>query len=375
MFGKKEVFKRSIWVLLLLMLLGLIVGCAPKSPASPAAPAQEAPAPAAPKELTEAEKKAAAMEEAASFYKGKIIKYIVPYDPGGGYDAISRTLAPYLQKYTGATVVIDNRPGGGGMLGLNELYRSRPDGLTIGILNAVACVTNTLAGIEGIRFEFAEFGWLGRIGTDPRVLAMRMDFPYRTFGEMLNAPEQVTIGATGLGGSTYVDAVITAKAFNLKQNLIHGYDSSSQIDLGMLRGEVDGMWGSYASRIPMLEAQEQFVILQSGKERHPDLPDVPTWFEFAATEEAKAVITVLEATHAVGRPVAAPPGVPEERLMYLREAFYQAVHDPGFIEEMTKAGRTIEYLSGEDMTELAKQSLIMPDQIKEIFVKAIKGDI
>ena len=74
-------------------------------------------------------------DDAASFYKGKNITWIIPYNPGGGYDAYTRVIAPYFEKYTGATVVCKNEPGAGSLIGTNKLYQSEPDGLTVGIIN------------------------------------------------------------------------------------------------------------------------------------------------------------------------------------------------------------------------------------------------
>jgi tripartite-type tricarboxylate transporter receptor subunit TctC len=360
----KRLLRFGIYVALILLLSAMITGCAPKTQPQDVSG-----------EKKSAEEVVREKEEAAAFYKGKIITFIVPYKAGGGYDTNARLLAPYLEKYTGATVVIKNVEGGGGMLGVNELYLARPDGLTMGIQNAVACVTNQLAEIEGVAYDLLKFGWIGRLTTDNRVLAMRSDFPNKTFDEMLKSGKTVRIGATGLGGSTYVDAVITTYALDIPTELIHGYDSSREIDMGMLRGEIDGCWGSYASRLSMLNAGEQFIILQSGEKRAPEMPDVPTWFEVAKTEKARAIITVLEANHAVGRTVALPPGVPEGRLAFLREAFQQAVNDSGFLEDMKKADRPVDYVDYEEIKKLFEKALVMPEDINEIFVKAVKGEI
>ena len=110
-------------------------------------------------------------EDAAAFYKGKKIKFIVPYKPGGGYDDYARLLAPALEKYTGAGVEILNKGGAGGMTGANEIFRSPADGLTIGIINGSAMITNELAEIKGATYKVAEYSYLGRITADVRVLS------------------------------------------------------------------------------------------------------------------------------------------------------------------------------------------------------------
>ena len=73
----------------------------------------------------------ASSQDAASFYRGKVIYFVVGASPGGGYDAYARLLAPHLEQETGATVVVVNRPGAGGTLALNQVYDTKADGLTI----------------------------------------------------------------------------------------------------------------------------------------------------------------------------------------------------------------------------------------------------
>ena len=82
----------------------------------------------------------------ADFYQGNSIRFIVPSSPGGGFDEYTRMLVPYLEKYSGASIKVINRPGAGGMLAANELFLSPKNGLTIGMMNGLAMVTNRLGG-------------------------------------------------------------------------------------------------------------------------------------------------------------------------------------------------------------------------------------
>ena len=319
---------------------------------------------------------AQSQSKAAAYYKGKNINFIIPYKPGGGYDTYSRILKPYIEKHTGARVVMRNIPGAGGLLGVNETYTASPNGLTIGIQNAVASVTSQMSEIDGVRYDFTKFSWLGRMATNVRALVVRKGSSYKTIQDLKNAKKKIKMGATGLGGSTYVDAVITMEALGLPLDIVHGYDSSKEMDMGMLRGEIEALWGSYSSRRKMVKAGEQFIILQSGMKRSSAIPDVPTWFEVAPSERAKQILTVLTAMHETGRPIAGPPGISSERLEFLREAFYKAMHDPDFLKDAKKAKRVLSYLSGNDMAQLAKDSMIIEDEsIKQLFIRAIKGSI
>lgn len=322
---------------------------------------------------------AALAQDAAGFYKGKNIKWIVPYKPGGGYDEYSRLLAPFMEKYTGARVDIVNMPGAGGMKGANEIFNSPPDGLTVGIINGSAMVTNQISDIAGANYKVGEYNYLGRVVADLRVLVTSTQNDYKTFDDVMNSKETVKLGATGLGGSTYVDAVITGEAFGLNQKVIHGFNSSTDVRQALLRGDVHGMWGSLGSALQGVEDGDHRIILQSAKGGSDLLPDVPSVFDYvdqtsdpARTEQ---VLKAWAALNDVGRPVAAPPGVPEERVAFLRDAFKQSMNDPDFIAKATKADRELSYASGEDMAQIAKDSSEMTPDIKKLFIAAIRGEL
>lgn len=316
---------------------------------------------------------------AAGFYDRASIKWIIPYSPGGGYDEYARLLSPYLEKYTGARVDILNLPGAGGMRGVNELYESAPDGLTIGMINGSALVTNEIAGIRGASYDLAKFEYLGRIVADRRVLVVSTDSGYESLDDLRKAPGTIKIGATGLGGSTYVDAVICNEAFDMDLKVIHGFDSSSFIKQAMLRGNIVGTWGSWGSAVDSVTGDRQRIILQSGVQRSADLPDVPTVHELVQgtsnPERTEAILNAWESLQAVGRPVAAPPGTPADRVRFLREAFDQAMHDPELLAISEKTHRPFDYASGEEMKQIVATAFGMSDDMKDLFANAVRGEL
>lgn len=318
-------------------------------------------------------------EGVAAFYDGRSIRWIIPYSPGGGYDEYGRLIAPYLEKYTGARVDIYNMPGAGGLRGANELFGAPKTGLTIGLINGSAMVTNELAEMRGADYKIGEFEFLGRIVSDTRVLVVSLDSGYDTFEQIWHAGEDVKLGATGLGGSTYVDAVIANEAFDLQLNIIHGFDSSSVLRQAMLRGNIIGSWGSWGSALDAVDEGRNKIVLQSGTERMAGLEDVPTVFEMIDRtpdpDRTRAILTAWESLHAVGRPVAVPPGTAPERIQFLREAFEKALHDPELIAKAQQSGRLIRYASGEEMIELVDDATHMPEDIRQLFVRAVKGQL
>lgn len=318
-------------------------------------------------------------QTAAEFYDGKNIKFIVPYKPGGGYDEYGRMIAPYLEKYTGARVDIVNMPGAGGMKGANEIFNSPSDGLTIGIINGSAMVTNEIAGIEGANYKVADYNFLGRVVADQRVLAVSTKSGLETYEDVLKSESPVLLGATGLGGSTYVDAVIVGTVMGNNQKVIHGFNSSSDVRQALLRGDIQGMWGSWGSARKGVAAGDFRIVTHSARDGDPNTPDIPSVFDYAAKTDdpakAEEILVAWDALSAVGRPVAAPPGVPEDRVEFLQQAFEKAMTDPEFVDKAKQSKRDLNYIDGAAMARLAKSATDLTPEIRKLFVAAINGEL
>jgi len=321
----------------------------------------------------------AAAQSAADYYKGNTINFIVPYNPGGGYDEYARMIAPYLEKYTGARVDIKNVPGSGGMKGAVEIFNAPADGTYIGIINGSAMVTNQLAEIEGANYKVGQYNYLGRIVADQRVLVAASNSGIKSFKDMMAATAPTVVGATGLGGSTYVDAVISGKVFNLDQKVVHGFDRSGDIRTAMLRGDVDVMWGSLGSALDGITAGDHKPILTDQENPEGALAGVPSVYDVAKTlpdaDHAMKVLDAWASLSAVGRPVAAPPGVPDDRMAFLRDAFDKAMRDPDFVKTAADNKRELLYASGDQMAKIAKSATELDPDIKALFVAAIRGEI
>ncbi len=319
------------------------------------------------------------IDNVLAFYQGNSIRFIVPSSPGGGFDEYTRMLVPYLEKYSGASIKVVNRPGAGGMLAANELFLSPKDGLTIGMMNGLAMVTNRLVGIEGANYVIEEFEYLGRVVDDRRVLSIEINNDITSIDDVWTSEEIIKLGATGLGGSAYVDGVISKEAFGMNTQIIHGFDSSFAVRQSMLRGNIDGAWGSYGSAEDGVESGLERIILQSGRKRSKEIPDVPAIFEFIDRTSdpfyTERILSAWDALISVGRPVATAPGIPDVSVNYLRDVFDKAMHAPEFIQRAAQAGREINFANGEDILNIVVTATQMEPDIEEIFVKAVRGEL
>jgi tripartite-type tricarboxylate transporter receptor subunit TctC len=315
----------------------------------------------------------------ATVYEGKSIRFLVPSAPGGGFDEYARLLAPYIEKHTGARVRIANMPGAGGLRVANELFKSPRDGFTIGIMNGSALVTNRLSKLKGANYNLEKFEYLGRVVADTRVLSVSIKSNLNSIEDFLNAQDIIKIGATGLGGTSYVDGVISKEALSLNVKVIHGFDSSPAIRQSMLRGNIAGTWASWSSAEYSVNSGLEKILLQSGTERIKDLPDVPTVYELIGktkdAEKTKEILTAWDLLSLVGRPVATSPGTSMDKVQFLREAFNKSMHDPAFLRSTEKVNRAVHYASGEEMIEIIKKSIQMKIDIEKLFILAIRGDL
>lgn len=294
----------------------------------------------------------------AEFYKGKQIHLIVGSDPGGGYDTYARTLARHLERHLPgkATLLVQNMQGAGGVVATNWLYNiAAKDGTYIGMPQRG---TPFLAffGKKGPSFDPVKFNWLGSLNNETGVITLWHTVPVKTIAQAMKT--EVLIGGSGPNDTETYPALMN-NTIGTKFRIISGYPSTTGITLAMERGEVQGLsqsWSSFKSEKPEWVRENKLTILvQISNTKHPDLPNVPTVMEFVKDPEHKAIWNIMLAQKAMGRPFAAPPGVPKDRVQALRAAFMATSKDPAFIADMEKQGRELLPVSGEEIQKMLEE--------------------
>ncbi len=291
----------------------------------------------------------------AAFYRGKTLTIIVATKPGGGYDAYARLLAKYLPRYlAGSTVVVRNVPGAGHIIGANEVYNARPDGLTIGTFNKGLIVAQ-IAGTSGIRFDMTKFTWIGVPDSEARVWIVSKQSPFRTLKDVLEGTRTFTEASNGVGSEDYIDAMVLKNIFGLKAlKIVTGYQGSDA-DLAMLRGEVDGQIGTLSSLEPLVQNEGARIILAIGKARLSRYPDVPLLSEVAPPDK-KSLAGLLLSQAVLGHPFGAPPAVPGDRVQALRDAFTAALRGPELRADAARAGLVVDPLDGATTAQLVAEA-------------------
>jgi tripartite-type tricarboxylate transporter receptor subunit TctC len=286
----------------------------------------------------------ASAETAAEFYQGKVVKFVVGYSAGGGYDSYARLLAPHLEQRLGATVVVENRPGGGGNLALNQVAAGTPDGLTIIIISAAAAAFGQVMEEDGVRYDLGRMGVLGRVIDDKRVLVLNAELPFATLDDLRNASRPIVFGGLARTSALSAGAAFVAEGLGLNAKLVVGYKGSKEVSLAALRGEVDGFVSSDSSASRYTRADGLTPFATISRERSALLPGVPTLFEMADLPPEKAWwIDYSDALFGLGRALVTTPDLPADRLAFLQQAVQDVLGDSQVVAEAEERQLPINY--------------------------------
>jgi tripartite-type tricarboxylate transporter receptor subunit TctC len=320
----------------------------------------------------------AAVQPDVAFYNGKTVTFVVATSAGGGYDTYARAVAPYVQKYLpGSTVIVKNSPGAGHIIGANEVYNAKPDGLTFGTFNT-ALIFSQIVGSQGIQFDLTKYSWIAKMASDNRIFLVGAKTPYKTFDDAVKASQTkpIVMSSAGLSSASNLDALLLSQATGLKINVIAGYTGNDS-DLAILRGEVEGEIGSASSLAHFVDSGDGRIILQIGMKKDPSLGDAPLLSDIVASNK-KAVADLILVDASIGRLVAAPPGVPEPRRQALIQAFQKAMADPDYLAAMQKQKLPVDPAFGDDVGNLIKSSLNQSPEdlatLKSVLGPALSGN-
>jgi tripartite-type tricarboxylate transporter receptor subunit TctC len=292
------------------------------------------------------------------FFAGKTITYIVATEAGGGYDAYGRLVSQYLGKYLGArNVVVKNVPGGGHIVGTNELYHARPDGLTIGMFNS-GLIYAQLLERRGFQARLERMSWLGKAGGEPRVLVTSAQSGFKSIDDVRRLGRPLLMGAGGVGTEGYIDATLLAAAIGLQTRVVLGL-ATRDAQLSMMRGEIEAQFVSASSSRPLLEGGYGTAIMRVGS--GPGVDDrVPDAAALLTTDEGQRLVGLIQTVAMLGRWTAGPPGIAADRLGVLREAHAAALADPELLAAAKRLQLPIEPMDGAALADAVRRVLAQP---------------
>lgn len=313
-------------------------------------------------------------EDAGAFLKGQTVRILVGYSPGGGYDSYARMLAPYFEKATGATVIVENRPGGMGLTALNQLIRGKPDGLSMMMLNGEGAVMAQLTKSPGVAFDMTKLSLLGRVTEEQHLFLVRPGMP-DSLKEIIASGKLVKFSATGRPDNLADYTAVVCEAFKMNCKIITGYKGSKEAGLAVMNGEVDALTISEGSGVHYAQGGRAKIIATIGHERSELKPDMPTLYEmFQLPPDRKWWLDFRLGIKAVGRLIVAPPGLAPDREKYLQEVWRKVLADPALKAEGARTQRPIHYAEPTELKKILHDSLesLPPDRLKDVYEVLLK---
>lgn len=306
----------------------------------------------------------------ASLFKGKEISISIGFGPGGGYDTYGRLFARFYGKFVpgNPTVVPRNSPGAGGLRLANQIYNVSPkDGTELGLF-AASTALEPLFGDKDAKFQTTKFTWIGNLDSDVSSCGVWKTSGVSKWQDMKT--HETTFGATGPAAITSIHPRVVGGLLGLKTKVILGYHGTRDVNLAMRKGEVDGTCGLYMSSIKSqyqhdVDDGDLRILITLGKKRPPEFPKVPSIFELVKNPDDLKIANLIFGSDAIGRPIAAPPGVSPERTKVLRASFDAMVKDKAFVAEANKIGLDINPMTGQEVQSLFEEYYKTPKTVVE----------
>lgn len=263
----------------------------------------------------------------------KNIRWIVTYSPGGGFDLMSRAVARSMKKYlpSGVNIVIKNISGGGGRTGAITLYRSKPDGYTVGILDIGGLIVPQMVNPSKILYDVAKFTYLARVANEPFTIFVAAKSRFKAL-EDLKKVDRLTWGSEGIGTGRWLPSFLTASNLGLKFDVVGGYRGTGESLPALIRGDFNA-WvnpSDHPSVVPLLESGDIRCVIHMGETRSKACPNTPTAKEVGI----EAVVEIL-------RLIAGPPGLPPDRAKKLEDLLVKAMNDDEFKAWVKKSGSLV----------------------------------
>jgi len=274
----------------------------------------------------------------AADFPDHAITMIVPFPPGGVADTVARPVADAMSRFLAQPVVIENKPGAGGGIGMAQAAKAKPDGYTILMSLSSYTVLPEADKILGRAplYQLDQLKPIARFTADPTVFVVRADAPWKTWAEFAAAaranPGKYTFGSSGNYGTMHVPMEMLLAAAGVKMTHVP-YTGAGPAIVGLLGGSIDAVATGPATIVQQVSAGKLRALAQWGNARLVALPDVPSFHELG---------TNVDYAQWSGLFVAA--GTPEGVINRLRDAARAAASDDRVKQVMLTAGSPIQYL-------------------------------
>jgi tripartite-type tricarboxylate transporter receptor subunit TctC len=303
----------------------------------------------------------AAATLATAQYPDRPITMIVPFPPGGVADTVARPVADALSRELKQPVVIENKPGAGGAIGMGIAAKAKPDGYTVLLALASYTVLPEADKVLGRapQYQLADLKPIARFTADPTVLAVRAESPWKTYAEFVAAakaePGKLTFGSSGNYGTMHMPMAMLALDRGVQLTHVP-YTGAGPAIVALLGGQIDSIATGPATVVQHVKAGKVRVLAHWGEGRLSSLPDVQSLTDLGTP-----------VTYAQWSGMFVPAGTPDAIVTRLREASKAAANDDRVKQVMMTAGSPILY---QDAPEFARyvdaDAAKMADVVKKV---------
>ena len=286
---------------------------------------------------------AAAPVSSQEAYPSRPIAVVVPFPPGGVADIVARPVAEALSRVLGVPVIVENKPGAGGGIGMSYVAKAKPDGYTLLLALSSISILPEADKVTGRSpmYQLGEFVPIARLTADPTVLAVRSDSPWNSLADFVadarKRPGAISYGSSGNYGTMHMPMEMFAASAGIK--LLHvPYTGGGPAVVGLLGGNVDALSTGPSTVIQHVKAGKVRLLASWGDKRLASIPEVPTLLESG-----------YDAVFFQWSGLFAPVGTPEAALARLRDAARAAAADPKFVAAMATVETPVQYMDAPDL--------------------------
>jgi len=269
---------------------------------------------------------------AADRYPQKPIRMVIPFSPGGGTDALARAVSDKLEEALGATVIIDNRPGAGGTLGVALVAQAAPDGYTL--LFTSASFTFAPSLYRNLPYDaIKDFKPITNFAFTPNVLVVHPSLPAKSIRELIalarKHPGEIYYGSAGRGSNLHLTTELFNYMAKIRMTQVP-YKGAGPAQIAVMSGEVQVQLPGIQSSLPFIKSGRMRALGVTTKQRAPALPEVPTINEAGVPGYDKAGWFALFA----------PAAVPEPIIDRLYRATAKVLKNPAVVKRLASEGAT-----------------------------------
>ena len=266
---------------------------------------------------------------AQSSFPSKAVRVLVPYPAGGGVDVLTRTLGDVVSKQWGQSIVVENRPGAGGVIASQAVATSPPDGYTL-IMVASGHATNPYLYSKIPYDTFKDFTAISLLASSPNILLVRADSPFKTVADVIAAakakPGSLSFAHAGTGTSTHLAGELLKNLAKIDLNAIPYKGGAPSIN-DLLGGQIPLSFNNGPESVGQLQAGTLRALAVTTADRAPFLPNVPSMSEAVPGYDTGVWWGLL-----------GPGGMPPEVLAKLSRDFVAALNTDAVKERLTKLG-------------------------------------